>query len=186
MQQGIALMRANMQYITDSSSTKRAFCRSGRDVFSRGFEGGCPFRRRRPNPVEIPETRRHPARRLRRGLSGPRRGTRPSRPGQAGRVKILQKAALIQLEGRGSPRLSLSLISVICYLLSREGPRAIKIILLRPTSAYSSHGRYAICQPADSHSLCRPCQTAPHAPTSDFLVAPVLPRIPDPPPGAST
>jgi hypothetical protein len=39
MQQGIALMRANMQYITDSSSTKRAFCRTESDVFSGGFEG---------------------------------------------------------------------------------------------------------------------------------------------------
>ena len=151
-----------------------------RVTYFQGVLRGCPFRRRRPNPVEIPETRRHPARRLCRGLSGPRRGTRPPRPGQAGRVKILQKAAVDPIRGKGISS-SLSLISVICYLLSREGPGVPKIIPLRPTPAYPSYGRCAICQPADSHSLCRPCQTAPHAPTSDFLVAPVLPRIPDPP-----
>jgi len=116
-------------------------------------------------------------------LSGPRRGTRPARPGQAGRVKILQKAAVDPIRGSGISS-SLSLISVICYLLSRPDAGVTKIIPLRPTPAYPSYGRCAVCQPVDSHSLCRPRPTVPHAPTSDFLVAPVLPRIPDPPLGS--
>jgi hypothetical protein len=160
---------------TYANSTKRAFCRTERDVFSRGFEGVSVSE-------EMAESGRHPARRLRRGLSGPRRETRPSSPGQAGRVKILQKSAVDPIRGSGiSSSLSLSLLSVIRY--SRPGPGAPKIILLRLIPACSPYGRRAICQPADPHSPCGSCPTAPHAPTSDFLVTPVLPRIPDPPLG---
>jgi hypothetical protein len=50
-------MRANMQCITDSSSTKRVFCRTKSDAFSRGFEGVSVSE-------EMAESGRHPARRL--------------------------------------------------------------------------------------------------------------------------
>jgi hypothetical protein len=132
----------------------RSFVEPGVTYFQ-GVLRGCPFRRRRPNPVKIPETRRHPARRLCRGqgvrlypghAGGPDPPAPAKRPnGQpAGRVKILQKAAVDPIRGSGISS-SLSLISVICYLLSRPDPRVPKIIPLRPTPAYPPYGRHTIC-----------------------------------------